>query len=79
MTTERQKQDDEGYRSHLTPYAPLMRDVDEKGPHKLAARQWHESGAVVILPASKERLDWQDRELLDAICTRLYGPREESR
>lgn len=63
-------------RTSLTRYAATMRDPDPKGAHKLAARQWHEAGAIVLLPESIERLDWQDRELVRAIAAKLYGPRE---
>lgn len=63
-------------RTSLTRYAPSMRDPDPKGAHKLAARQWHETGAIVLLPESIDRLDWQDRELVRAIAAKLYGPRE---
>lgn len=59
----------------LTKFAGSMRDVDENGPHHLAARKWHEDGSVVILAASIDRLNWQDRELVKAIATKLYGPR----
>lgn len=64
-------------RTSLTKYAPQMRDPDPDGPHRLAARKWHQDGSVVILPESKARLDRLDRELLDAICARLYGKRGE--
>lgn len=64
-------------RTSLTKYAPQMRDADPAGAHRLAARKWHEDGSVVILPESKARLDRLDRELLDAICTKLYGKRGE--
>lgn len=63
-------------RTSLTPYAHLMRDEDPDGPKRMAARKWHEDGSVVILPASIERLDWQDRELVRAIATKLYGARD---
>jgi hypothetical protein len=63
-------------RTSLTRYAPLMRDVDESGPHRLAARKWHEDGSIVLLPESIERLDWQDRELVRGIAARIYGQRE---
>lgn len=63
-------------RTSLTRYARQMQDPDPNGAHKLAARQWHDTGAVVILPASIDRLDWQDRELVRAIATKLYGPRD---
>lgn len=62
-------------RTSLTRYAPLMRDPDPDGAHKLAARQWHENGSIVLLPESIERLEWQDRELVKAIAARLYGQR----
>ena len=66
----------QGYGSNLGRYASLMRDPDERGPHRMAARKWHEDGSIIITAESKARLDWQDRDLLDAICARLYGPRE---
>lgn len=63
-------------RSSLTRYAPLMRDPDPNGPHALAMRKWHEDGSIVLLPCQIAKLDWQDRELLNAIGARLYGPRK---
>lgn len=62
-------------RTSLTPYAPMMREPDEQGPHRLAARKWHENGAIVLLPESIERLDWQDRQLVRSIAAKLYGQR----
>lgn len=64
-------------RTSLTRYAPQMRDADPAGAHRLAAQKWHEDGSIVILAESKARLDRLDRELLDAICARLYGKRGE--
>lgn len=64
-------------RTSLTPYAPLMRDPDENGAHKLAARKWHEDGTLIVRRESLDRMDWQDRDLLNAIGARLYGPRED--
>lgn len=62
----------------LTRYAPQMRDPDPQGAHRLAARKWHDDGTVVLLPASIARLSWQDRELVEQIATKLYGPRQET-
>lgn len=59
----------------LTKYAASMRDPDPDGARKLAARQWHETGAVVLLPESIARLDRLDRELVQAIAAKIYGPR----
>jgi hypothetical protein len=39
-------------RTSLTAYAPLMRDPDPDGAHKLAARKWHEDGTLIVRPAS---------------------------
>lgn len=66
---------DQRSRTSLTRYAPLMADPDPKGAHKLAAAMWHAEGAVILRAESIERLDWQDRELVRAIATKLYGPR----
>lgn len=63
-------------RTSLTRYAHMMRDEDPNGPKRMAARKWHEDGSVILLPDSIERLDWQDRELVRAIATKLYGPRD---
>lgn len=54
-----------------------MRDVDEAGALKFAAKLWHENGIVIFLPASIERMDWQDRELVKALAAKLYGQRKE--
>jgi len=62
-------------RTSLTPHAASMRDPDPEGAHRLAAEMWHRDGSIVIRAESKARMNWQDRELLDAIGTRIYGPR----
>lgn len=67
----------QGYGSNLGRYAPLMRDPDENGAHKLAARKWREDGTLVLQREIIDRLDWQDRELVNAIGARIYGPRED--
>ncbi len=59
----------------LTRYAPRMRDADPNGAHRIAKRQWHEQGAIVLLPDQIARLPWQDRELVRAIAAKQYGPR----
>ena len=64
-------------RTSLTPYARLMQDPDEHGPHKLAARMWHTEGAVVLRPESIARLDPLDRDYVRAIAAKLYGPRKD--
>lgn len=64
-------------RTSLTPYARLMNDPDENGPHRMAARKWHEDGSIILLPASVQRLDPLDRDLVRAIAAKLYGPREK--
>lgn len=61
----------------LTPYAASMREPDPDGAHRLAVRKWHEDGSIVLLAASIERLEWQDRELVRAVATKIYGPRGE--
>lgn len=64
-------------RTSLTRYAGMMADPDENGAKRLAARKWHEDGSIVLLPASIQRLDPLDRDLVRAIAARLYGPRGE--
>lgn len=64
-------------RTSLTRYAPMMRDPDPDGARKMAARKWHDDGTVILLPDSIQRLSWQDRELVNAIAGRIYGPRDE--
>ena len=59
----------------LTRYAPLMREPDPNGAHRLAKRHWHEQGAVTFLPDQIARMNWQDRELLKALAARHYGKR----
>lgn len=61
----------------LTKYAHQMRDPDEKGAHRMAARMWHQDGSAIIRRESLDRLPWQDRELIEKVCTKLYGPREQ--
>lgn len=61
----------------LTRYAPQMREADPCGPHRIAKRQWHETGAAVFLPDQIKAMSWQDRELVLAIATRLYGKRDK--
>lgn len=67
---------DQRGQTSLTRYAPLMRDPDPKGAHRLAAAMWHSEGTAIIRAESLARMDWQDRELITAIMTKLYGPRE---
>ena len=62
-------------RTSLTSYAPLMRDPDPNGAHKLAAAMWHNEGTAIFRAESIARMDWQDREIINAIATKLYGPR----
>lgn len=62
-------------RTSLTKYAPLMREPDPNGARALAARKWHETGAVVIMPDQIARMPWEDREFLNAVAARLYGKR----
>jgi hypothetical protein len=64
------------HRGSLTTFAPLMRDPDPDGAHKLAARKWHEDGDLVLFAGDIAGMDWQDRELLNAIGTRRYGARQ---
>jgi hypothetical protein len=59
----------------LTRFAPLMREPDPNGAHRLAKRHWHEQGAVTFLPDQIARMNWQDREFLNAIAAKQYGPR----
>ena len=61
----------------LTRHAASMRDPDPDGALHLAARKWREDGSIVLLAESIERLDWQDRELVRAVATKIYGPRGE--
>jgi hypothetical protein len=62
-------------RTSLTSMAPLMRDPDPDGARKAAARAWHEHGAAVFSRDSIDRMPWQDRELLEGLCVKLYGER----
>lgn len=64
-------------RTSLTRYAAQMRDPDEDGAKRMAARKWHEDGSIILLPASVQRLDPLDRDLVKAIAARLYGPRSK--
>ena len=64
-------------RTSLTAYAPAMREADPRGAHGLARREWHNTGAVVLLPDQIARLDWQDRELVRAVAAKIYGPRPQ--
>lgn len=66
-------------RSSLTRFAPLMREADPNGAHRIAKRNWHDTGAVVLLPDQIARLPWQDRELVNALAKKLYGTRQETK
>lgn len=59
----------------LTRFAPRMRDADPNGAHRIAKAQWHATGAIVLLPDQIARLPWQDRELIQRIAAKEYGPR----
>ena len=62
-------------RSSLTRFAPLMREPDPNGAHRLAKRQYHQTGAVTFLPDQMAKMSWQDRELVNAIAAKIYGKR----
>jgi len=64
-------------RSSLARYASLMREADPNGAHRIAKRQWHDTGAIVLLPDQIARLPWQDCELVQRIAAKHYGPRQE--
>ena len=66
-------------RTSLTRYAPIMREPDPCGAHRLAKRQFHETGAITFLPDQLARMPWQDRELVERIATKHYGPRQETK
>lgn len=66
-------------RGSLTRYAPLMREPDPCGAHRLAKRQYHETGAITFLPDQLARMPWQDRELLNGIAAKHYGTRQETK
>ena len=63
----------------LSRYAPLMRAPDPNGAHRLAKRQFHETGAITLFPDQLARMAWQDRELVQRIAAREYGPRQEKK
>lgn len=44
---------------------------------QLAAAAWHRDGTLVLRPT--QTLKWEDRALIDAIGTRLYGKRRETK
>ena len=64
--------------SALARFAPLMREADPNGAHRIAKQQWHQQGAIVLLPDQIARLAWQDRELVQQLAKKLYGPRQET-
>lgn len=66
-------------RTSLTRFAPIMREPDPNGAHRLAKRQYHETGAITFLPDQIARMAWQDRELLNALAAKHYGPRQETK
>ena len=66
-------------RTSLTSYAASMRDPDPCGHMRLAKRRWHDEGDLVLMADQIARLNWQDRELLNAIGARLYGQRNQQR
>ena len=68
---------DQRGRTSLTPYAASMREPDPDGPHHLAARMWHTEGSIVLRRESLDRLDRLDRELVQAIAAKIYGPRDQ--
>lgn len=64
-------------RGSLTRFAPLMREPDPNGAHRLAKRQYHETGAITFLPDQLARMPWEDRELVQRIAAKHYGPRHK--
>ena len=63
-------------RTSLTRFARQMQDPDEGAARRRAAAAWHADGTVILFPASIERLAWQDRQIIEGIVARIYGPRE---
>lgn len=59
----------------LTRFAPLMREPDPNGAHRLAKRQYHETGAITFLPDQLAQMPWQDKEFLNALASKYYGKR----
>ena len=66
-------------RSSLSRYAPLMREADPNGAHRVAKRAWHERGAVAFPEDMIARMPWEDREFLRRIAAKNYGPRQETK
>lgn len=62
-------------RTSLTPYAPYMQEPDPAGHRKMAARQWRIDGTIILFPDSLKRLDKLDREYIEIIAAKIYGPR----
>jgi len=44
---------------------------------ELARAAWHQNGTAIFFEA--DQLNWQDRELINAIATRRHGKRRETK
>jgi hypothetical protein len=64
-------------RSSLTPYAASMREPDPNGAYRIAKQRWHDNGDLVLFASDIAGMDWQDRELINAIGAKRYGTRGE--
>ena len=62
-------------RTSLTPFAASMRDPDPGGARKFAAKAWRDLGTAAFTAEQLRGMDRLDRELIEAVATRLYGRR----
>ena len=51
---------------------------ERRGPERVRREGWHEQGLFAV-NVDDHRLTWPERELIEQLGTKLYGPRPETR
>ena len=50
---------------------------ERRGPEQVRREGWREQGLLAV-SLEDERLSWPERELVEQLGTKLYGPRERA-
>jgi len=51
---------------------------DRRDPDRVKREGWHEQG-ILAVSVDDERLTWPERELVEQLGAKLYGPRHQGR
>jgi len=49
-----------------------------RGPEQVRREGWHEQGLLAV-SVNDHRLTWPERELIEQLGSKLYGPRHQGR